>query len=1124
MSALATSETVVLAADAAKSFKLRVVEARDESLIGRESHHEGACMIGRADDCDIALPDKSASRRHAVVEKSGAGFFLRDQGSANGTWVGSRRVQEFMLDHLDRFRVGTTVFEFLRDDDAAGDALEFAQTTAIPIEEMMAGLQSVLVKKPEPIPTLEEEGEAVVVVGNKPFFLDDPNAMWLVEAGRLDIFTVAVKDGEPAGARTFFVGIEPGQALFGMDLQSYGMGSGFLAAGKSGTRLRKIAVSRLQELAEKGVHVERIAGLLSTWIASLSRALVRDIPIPPIDFDLADGEEKKLDFQKRARSRKGVLWAEVESGSLLFIGLSEIGYGGEAVLFPISEEAWIESSAEGVTLKTAGTAAALPRAALWRGLGVFHQGLCECEFINKKLQTVDEFNRLKGKAQQSEAAKEAAYADIGGVLAGAQEKKKPVVEAGDDPVFVACRAICEALGMEAKKPPETNVERGFEEKLQAISISSRFRTRQVALRGDFWKNDQGPILARVAATKESVALLPTSPTSYDWLDGKTGKRKRVDAAFGETLEPFGYVFYRRYPDGLLAAKDVIRFGAHGLKKDFTTLVAMGITMGVLGSLTPYFTGQMFDTAIPQAERGLLMQFSLALVISAIASAAFKLTQSIAVLRVQGKMDYAIQSALWDRLLDLPSTFFKQYSAGDLADRAGGVDTIRQLLAGAGIGAILGSLSSLFYVGMMLSYSVPLALLGVGLTVVFVGFTTVANYIQLRFQREQLSMRGRISGLVLQLISGVGKLRVSGAEPHGFRVWAREFADQRRVGFRAGTVQNTVAVFNAAYPVLSSMAIFATLVWVQKSAAEQGGSAGITTGDFIAFNTSFGLFLAAMQSLSEASLSLLKAVPIWERLTPILTTEPEIDNTKAAPSQLKGEIEISHIHFRYTSDGPYTLRDVSLKIRAGEFIAFVGGSGSGKSTMMRLMLGFEKPEKGSIYYDGQDLASLDLRLLRQQLGVVLQDSRVLPADIYRNIVGTTSRTVDEAWEAATASGFADDIRQMPMGMHTYVSEGGGGFSGGQKQRLMISRAVVNKPKILFLDEATSALDNRTQAIVTESMKKMRSTRIVIAHRLSTIIDADRICYLESGELKEIGTYDELMEKDGLFAALAKRQMA
>ena len=312
--------------------------------------------------------------------------------------------------------------------------------------------------------------------------------------------------------------------------------------------------------------------------------------------------------------------------------------------------------------------------------------------------------------------------------------------------------------------------------------------------------------------------------------------------------------------------------------------------------------------------------------------------------------------------------------------------------------------------------------------------------------------------------------------------------------------------------------------VRIAKAAETGEPGLSVGAFIAFNSAYGLFLGAMQALGDASLNLLRIIPIYERIIPILDTAPEVDRSKGFPGRLTGAIDISHVTFRYTQDGPAIVRDLSLKIKAGEFVAFVGSSGCGKSTLMRLMLGFEAPASGTIYFDGQDLSSIDVRLLRQQMGVVLQVSRVMPTEIFRNICGASARTLEDAWEAAEKSGLAEDIRNMPMGMHTYVSEGGGTLSGGQRQRLMIARAIVNKPKIIFLDEATSALDNRTQQIVSESMDRMEATRIVIAHRLSTIINADKICYTEGGKIIEMGNYDELMKLDGLFAALAKRQVA
>jgi ATP-binding cassette subfamily C protein len=546
---------------------------------------------------------------------------------------------------------------------------------------------------------------------------------------------------------------------------------------------------------------------------------------------------------------------------------------------------------------------------------------------------------------------------------------------------------------------------------------------------------------------------------------------------------------------------------------------MAVILGVFGTVTPYITGKIFDSALPQADQQALVLLGVALLCSALASAAFTFVQGVATVRVQRRMAAPIQSAVWDRILNLPVNFFRKFSAGDLSDRADGIADIQDLVSGAGVAAILGSISGLFYVLQMFSFSLYMASVAIVLTLIFVAVNMTANYLQLRYQRREFTLRGSITGLVLNLLTGVTKLRVCGAEEHAFRVWAQQFAQQRRLTFQVGTIQCMQAVFIATYPVMCSIAIYYTVVNMQTT-----GGTTLTTGEFIAFSAAFGLFLAAMVALGDASLNLLRVIPIYERILPILQEKPEVDRTKAFPGKLKGGIELSRVSFRYSADGPWILKDISLKIQPGEMVAFVGSSGGGKSTLMRLMLGFDLPTTGSILYDGQDLGSIDLRMLRHQLGVVLQTSRVMPTEIYRNIVGVSTKTVEEAWVAAEKAGLAEDIRSMPMGMHTYVSEGGGTLSGGQRQRLMIARAIVNSPKILFLDEATSALDNRAQATVTESMDRMQATRIVIAHRLTTIVNANRICYLHGGQIAEQGTYEELMKLNGMFAALAKRQMA
>jgi NHLM bacteriocin system ABC transporter ATP-binding protein len=381
------------------------------------------------------------------------------------------------------------------------------------------------------------------------------------------------------------------------------------------------------------------------------------------------------------------------------------------------------------------------------------------------------------------------------------------------------------------------------------------------------------------------------------------------------------------------------------------------------------------------------------------------------------------------------------------------------------------------------------------------------------------IQSKVSGLVLQLLSSITKLRVAGAEPTAFALWARRFTEQRRIQFRTRQIGNWVAAFNAAFPTLAYVVLFWTALPLVRSA-----DATIRTGDFLAFLSAYGSCQGALLGTCMALLGTLSVVPLYEQAKPILVTPPEVDRAKADPGVLSGDIEIQHANFRYQVDGPAVLRDVSLHIRQGEFVAFVGPSGSGKSTILRLLLGFEALESGAIYYDGQEIGGLDIQAVRRQIGVVLQNGKLMSGDIYTNIVGSAPLTMDDAWEAARMAGFADDVKGMPMGMHTVISEGGGTLSGGQRQRLMIARALVHRPRLLFFDEATSALDNRTQAIVSESLEKLQATRIVVAHRLSTIVNADRIVVVEKGRVVQAGRYEELLTQPGLFAELAKRQLA
>jgi ATP-binding cassette subfamily C protein len=433
-----------------------------------------------------------------------------------------------------------------------------------------------------------------------------------------------------------------------------------------------------------------------------------------------------------------------------------------------------------------------------------------------------------------------------------------------------------------------------------------------------------------------------------------------------------------------------------------------------------------------------------------------------------------------------------------------------------LGAVFTSVTALPSVGLIVYYDPRLALVAIGVLLVTLAITVGVGYRQLQRQRTQQRLEGRLAGVVLEILAGISKLRVAGAEAYAFGVWARTFGEKRRVAYAARVATNVLSTYYGALPVLASVVVFAGVAFTPREVP-------FSTGTFLAFNAAFMQVLMATVVLGTSAMSMMEAVPLYQRVRPILEAVPELRADQQDPGELSGEIELSHVSFRYDPAGPYVLHDVSFQARPGEFVAIVGPSGSGKSTLLRLLLGFETPERGAVQYDGQNLAALDVSAVRRQLGVVLQHSKIMPGDIFRNIVGSTLLTIDDAWEAARRAALDEDIKLMPMGMHTMISEGGGTFSGGQRQRLLIARALAQGPRILFFDEATSALDNTTQAVVSASLDRLQATRVVIAHRLSTVMNADRIHVMVAGRIVQSGTYAQLIAEEGVFLDLVRRQL-
>ncbi|HEX4380757.1 MAG TPA: NHLP bacteriocin export ABC transporter permease/ATPase subunit [Candidatus Acidoferrum sp.] len=688
-----------------------------------------------------------------------------------------------------------------------------------------------------------------------------------------------------------------------------------------------------------------------------------------------------------------------------------------------------------------------------------------------------------------------------------------------DATLLACEAVGKCLGAPISSISVTT-ETTIKDYVSSIARTSDLRHRIVVLKGKWWVNSSGPLLAFRESDTRPLALLPASDGGYQIYDPIEQATSRLSAEAALSLNGFAYTFYRPLPFGVLKIWDLLAFGMRDAKRELLTIVLMGICGGLLGMVFPIATGIIFDSIIPGAQRNQLLQICVFLVIATIAASMFTLVRNFAMLRLEGKMGSALQAAVWDRLLRLPVPFFRRYTSGDLADRSSGIGYILRTLTGSAISSILSGAFSIFSFLLLFYYSWQLALIATALVFVIFVRSALSTYFEVRYQRQIFRVRGRISGMLLEFIGNIARLRISGAEQRAFAAWAQEFAAQKQLSVRAQKVSNGLAIFNSAFPIVSMAILFAY-------AAQMMGHPllkALTTGTFLAFIAAFTQFQSAILGLSSAVESAIGVVPLYERARPILEASPEFSKESKQPGELSGSIEVNHVNFRYHTETPLVLKDISFAVRPGQFVALVGPSGSGKSSLLRLLLGFERPEAGVIYYDGQDLAKLDAQATRRQIGVVLQSARLSSGTVFDNIVGSGPFTIDDAWEAVRSAGLEQDIREMPMGMHTVVSEGGGNISGGQRQRLLIARAMVKKPRIFLFDEATSALDNRTQAIVSHSLESFSATRIVIAHRLSTVVHADRILVVEAGVVVQSGSYDELTGQEGLFRELAKRQLA
>jgi len=844
---------------------------------------------------------------------------------------------------------------------------------------------------------------------------------------------------------------------------------------------------------------------LENWLAKLGEAASRFYPAQDVQ-PVASGA-LELARGQRIGIEEGMLFVRLDIGEGLLAG-GRVPTGTVVVLVP---GLWMEAAAEAqwsaldsAPDDTLSATVAVLTATLDRVTTFFVAALHE--FRQRRAE--DDRRRFTARREIDEQMVAGAAAMLAGV---SRDRALRAPGASSDALFAAVRAVTDALNTPLRGAPPSH---RATDPVREIAEQSGFRTRMVLLSGKWWSAANGPLLA-FRADGSPVALLPDRTGAfggarYRIFDPVTGSVERANSQTAAGLNSYGRMLYRPLPEDS-STWSLVRHLLAGRRRDLRTMLVAGAAASLLALAVPQGAALLIGLALPDANSNMIWQIAAGMTAAAFGSALFLLAQAIATLRAQTAAFQALQTGVWDYLLTLAPRFFRGFSAGQLRARADAVTRIHQLFTADALRSLFAGAAAIPSLFLVLWYSPVLAL------VATLGGTAIAANAWFgsrnlySVQTEWQEMEEVLAGVVLQAIQAVSKLRVAGAANRAFVHWAGQYSRKQEFAQQMRKVRDRNRLVNVAIPAIAVTLAFYCLL-----------ANPIAPGPFLAAMAALTIFVTGVASASDTLTNLVLSANLWQRMRTILAAEPEVHAGRTNPGKLRGKIAVENVTFRYREDGPLILDNVSIRANPGECIALTGASGSGKSTVINLLLRFENPHSGAVYFDGRDLCSLDITAVRRQIGVVTQDGRVMSGSILENICGGSGQNINAAWEAARAAGLAEDIEQMPMGMHTRVSDGGGNLSGGQRQRLLIARALVTKPSILIFDEATSALDNRTQAIVSESLRRLKATRILVAHRLSTLRNADRIYVIEKGRVIQEGPYHQLMKEPGMFARLVNRQ--
>ena len=963
-------------------------------------------------------------------------------------------------------------------------------------------------------------GTSVPCAANLPLNLDDPGSVWFIDEGVVDLFLVEFRDGVEQAAPQHLLRCESGRLMWGVapDEQTGKAKDTTLrviAKGLPGTLLKRLPAPLLSD-----VHPAELAAQTDTWLTAVTDTLSRLVSHLPRATALAEPGMTQTLGPCTLSVRRGVVWVSRPPRGVSFFmdmiapaELTEASGAPEAAL-PLTRTAWLTLFDE-ATLSGESTETLARQGMLLRALASFHAMAFAVERLNRRLAVVDDANLERERTTSRRTAERAARQRLFNIYDQPMDRE---AKAEDTALADALNIIGRHQGIDFRIPARSGPSDspvGLVDVLDASGV----RARRVRFKGEdnWWRGDSNAMLAFRAEDSRPVALLPGMFGRYREVDPVSKRSVRLTEDRAGALQNEAWVFYQPLPSGNVKPGDLLRIALHGSAADLARLVIAGLPGGLIKLLPALALGFVANHVMARGSAGALYAVAATLAGFGLLGALLHLFQGSAMMRLEGRSASRVEAAFWDRLLRLPPSILHRHPAGDLAMSGMTFQNLRDGLQGVVADGLLSAIFLLPVFGVIFFYDSTLGVIALVFSVASLLVTVALGLSQIPSYGRMISAARRVAGRLFQIVGGIAKLRVENAEGSAFAIWAGDYREQKRAELELGAIEGHSRAFGAALPFLAAGTLLLAVVTV--------GERNVPVGDFLVVYTVFIAFQSAIARLGESFGTIAAMLPAFDQMRPLLAAVPESEVEGEPVERLGGEILFDRVSFRYDPDGPLILDDVTIRARPGEFVAIAGESGAGKSTLFRLALGIDRPTAGAVYYDGRDLRHLNLKQVRRKIGAVPQSVRLHPQDLWDNIVAHhEGPTTEEVWQAARAAGIESEIKAMPMGMMTMVGAIGGVLSGGESQRVTIARSLLGSPRIMLLDEATNWLDNESQAGVMQNLALLTSTRVVIAHRLSTLEQADRIYVLQAGKVVQSGSFKELVEVDGVFRDLVKRQIA